>query len=208
MNAVRLLFSSHDRIHVCGTVSDRFALISRHRWLVRSRVVASALSTRSPLLVQTSVVDDPPATTCLASRSSELCPRLGSFRRFATKKANFTAALLARGSRLPSDRRLARPSRSANWGARAVACGRKLNAREPAGLRGRVRRRGARSYAAAHASCALEALQATHGARYGREAHGTQQTPTGTRLPTRSAPPRPPLAPLAEAREHRDSVAG
>ena len=101
------------------------------------------------------------------------------------------AALLARGGRLPSDRRLARPSRSANSGARAVACGRKLNAREPAGLRGRVLRRGARSYAAAHASCALEALQATHGARYGREAHGTQQTPTGTRLPTRSAPRRP-----------------
>ena len=111
------------------------------------------------------------------------------------------AALLARGSRLPSDRRLARPSRSANSGARAVACGRKLNAREPAGLRGRVRRRGARSHAAAHASCALEALQATHGARYGREAHGTQQTPTGTRLPTRSAPPRP--RSLHRRRDHR-----
>ena len=65
MNAVRLLFSSHDRIHVCGTVSDRFALISRHRWLVRSRVVASALSTRSPLLVQTSAVKDDTLQCCV-----------------------------------------------------------------------------------------------------------------------------------------------
>ena len=47
----------------------------------------------------------------------------------------------------------------------------KLTAREPAGLRGRVRRRGARSHAAADATCALAALQASHGARYGREAH-------------------------------------
>ena len=70
------------------------------------------------------------------------------------------AALLARGGRLPSDRRLARPSRSANSRARAVACGRKLTAREPAGLRGRVRRRGARFHAAAHATCALAALRA------------------------------------------------
>jgi hypothetical protein len=101
------------------------------------------------------------------------------------------AALLARGGRLPSDRRLARPSRSANSRARAVACGRKLTAREPAGLRGRVRRRGARSHAAADATCALAALQASHGARYGREAHGALMTPTGTHLPTRSAPPRP-----------------
>ena len=67
----------------------------------------------------------------------------------------------------------------------------KLNAREPGRLRGRVRRRGARSHAAAHASCAVAALQATHGARYGGEAHGAQMIPTGTRLPTRSAPPRP-----------------
>ena len=47
----------------------------------------------------------------------------------------------------------------------------KVTAREPAGLRGRVRRRGARSHAAADATCALAALQASHGARYGREAH-------------------------------------
>ena len=37
------------------------------------------------------------------------------------------AALLARGGRLPCDRRLARPSRSANSRARAVACGRKAH---------------------------------------------------------------------------------
>ena len=103
------------------------------------------------------------------SQSSELCPRLGDLRRFPTNYP--TLQLLARGGRPPSDRRLARPSRSANSRARAVACGRKLAAREPAGLRGRVRRRGAPSHAAAHASCALAALQATHGARYGREAH-------------------------------------
>ena len=83
------------------------------------------------------------------------------------------AALLARGGRLPSDRRLARPSRSANSGARAVACGRKAHrerARRPPRARppprSSVLRRCTRVLrargAAGHARRSLRARSAQH----------------------------------------------
>ena len=131
------------------------------------------------------------------SQSSELCPRLGDLRpspSISDEHVQLCGCSPAAVDRPPIDGSPGPAGARSRERERSPAEG-KLTAMEPAGLRGRVRRRGAPSHAAAHASCAF---QATHGARYGGETHDRRWEPHGNAPAHPQRPSAPSLAPSAE----------